>query len=41
VALTEPAASARPLPQYATIATVFSSALDGFVLLARHRSLTS
>lgn len=37
MATTEPAASARPLPEYAAIAGVFSSALGGFVLLARHR----
>jgi hypothetical protein len=37
MATTEPAASARPLPEYAAIAGVFSFALGGFVLLARHR----
>lgn len=34
---TEPAASARPLPEYATLASVFSAALGGFVVLGRNR----
>ena len=34
---TEPAAWARPLPEYATLAAAFSGALGGFVLLARNR----
>lgn len=34
---TEPAASARPLPEYATLVTVFSAALGGFLVLGRNR----
>jgi hypothetical protein len=34
---TEPAASARPLPEYATLVTVFGAALGGFLVLARNR----
>jgi Protein of unknown function (DUF1360) len=37
VAVAEPAASARPLPEYAAIMSVFSAALGGFVVLARNR----
>ena len=34
---TEPAASARPLPEYATLVTVFGAALGGFLVLTRSR----
>jgi hypothetical protein len=34
---TEPAASARPLPEYATLVAVFGGALGGFLVLARNR----
>lgn len=37
MAITEPAASARPLPEYASLVTVFSAALGGFVVLGRKR----
>jgi hypothetical protein len=37
VAITEPAASARPLHEYASLVTVFSAALGGFVVLGRKR----
>jgi len=37
VAIAEPAASARPLPEYATLVTVFGAALGGFVVLVRNR----
>jgi hypothetical protein len=34
---TEPAASARPLPEYAMLVVVFGTALGGFLVLARNR----
>ncbi len=37
MAVAEPAASARPLPEYATLVTVFSAALGGFLVLGRNR----
>jgi hypothetical protein len=37
VAVAEPAASARPLPEYAALVSVFGSALGGFLVLARGR----
>jgi len=37
VAIAEPAASARPLHEYASLVTVFSAALGGFVVLGRKR----
>jgi Protein of unknown function (DUF1360) len=33
----EPAASARPLPEYAALVTVFGAAVGGFLVLARSR----
>jgi hypothetical protein len=35
VAIAEPAASARPLPEYAALVGVFGTALGGFLVLAR------
>lgn len=37
MAVAEPAASARPLPEYAALVTVFSAALGGFLVLGRNR----
>lgn len=37
MAIAEPAASARPLPEYATLVAVFGAALGGFLVLARDR----
>lgn len=37
MAAAEPAAPDRPLPEYATLAGVFSTALAGFVVLGRSR----
>jgi hypothetical protein len=37
VAIAEPAASARPLPEYAALVGVFGTALGGFLALARNR----
>jgi hypothetical protein len=37
VAVAEPAASARPLPEYAALVGVFGTALGGFLVLARNR----
>jgi Protein of unknown function (DUF1360) len=37
VAIAEPAASARPLPEYAALVGVFGTALGGFLALARDR----
>lgn len=37
MAVAEPAASARPLPEYATLVTAFSAALGGFLVLGRNR----
>ena len=37
MAIAEPAASARPLHEYASLVTVFSAALGGFVVLGRKR----
>lgn len=37
MAIAEPAASARPLPEYAALVGVFGTALGGFLALARDR----
>jgi hypothetical protein len=37
VSTAEPAASVRPLPEYAALVGVFASALGGFLVLARKR----
>lgn len=37
MAIAEPAASARPLPEYAALAGIFGTALGGFLVLARNR----
>lgn len=37
MAVAEPVTSARPLPEYATLVSVFGGALGGFLVLARNR----